>query len=154
MRQGSGFEEHAAVEVGEEVAGAGLGTVQGDDAEVLGSNGLDAGRQQARGFLQDEALAGLGRGRGSRTWHRSFLSSREGESSTQKAGTGPREEIFFSANPHTTVICGRRRKNRPRIGADERGSSPIRGHPRQSAARYYYAPINPATPGLPHRLPW
>src|SRR5262249_24016218 len=58
MRQSRGFEEDTAEEVGEKVAGAVLGTVDGDDAEVIGSGGLDAGREQASGFLQDEALAG------------------------------------------------------------------------------------------------
>jgi hypothetical protein len=59
MRQGSGFEEHAAVEVGEEVAGAVLGAVESDDAEVFRPGGLNAGREEAVGFLQDKGRVGL-----------------------------------------------------------------------------------------------
>lgn len=69
--QGGRFEQDAAREVGEAVARTGLGTVDGDDAEMLGPDGLDARRQLARGFVQDEGCAALlrrvcrGRGMGS-----------------------------------------------------------------------------------------
>ena len=51
-------DEDAAVEVGEQPGGAGLGAVDGDDAEVLGSDGLDARGQEASGFT--EVLAPVG----------------------------------------------------------------------------------------------
>src|SRR6516164_10334758 len=45
-------DEDAAVEVGEQPGGAGLGAVDGDDAEGLGSDGLDARGQEAFGFAE------------------------------------------------------------------------------------------------------
>ena len=51
-------DEDAAVEVGEQPGGAGLGAVDGDNAEVLGSDGLDARGQEAFGFA--EVLAPTG----------------------------------------------------------------------------------------------
>jgi hypothetical protein len=51
-------DEDAAVEVGERPGGAGLGAVDGDDAEVLGSDGLDARGEQAFGLA--EVLAAVG----------------------------------------------------------------------------------------------
>src|SRR5262245_51755773 len=57
-------DEDAAVEVGEQPVGAGLGRVDGDDAEVLRSDGLDAGGQEAFGFA--EVLAPVGAAAGSR----------------------------------------------------------------------------------------
>ena len=51
-------DEDAAVEVGEHPVGAGLGRVDGDDAEVLGSDGLDARGEEAVGFA--EVLAPVG----------------------------------------------------------------------------------------------
>ena len=50
--------EDAAVEVGEHPFGAGLGAVDGDDAEVLGPDGLDPGVDGAEGLVDD-----LGAGR-------------------------------------------------------------------------------------------
>ena len=47
---GGGWDEDAAVEVGEEELGAGLGTVEADDAEVFGSDLLDAWMQHAAGL--------------------------------------------------------------------------------------------------------
>jgi hypothetical protein len=38
---GRGGQQHPAKEVGEQVTGAGLGAVDGDDAEVLRTDGLD-----------------------------------------------------------------------------------------------------------------
>ncbi len=54
--QGRGFQQHAAVEVGQEVPGARFGAVDGDDAEVFGSDLLNAGHELPAGLLQDEAL--------------------------------------------------------------------------------------------------
>src|SRR5262249_28074118 len=51
-------DEDAAVEVGEQPVGAGLGRVDGDDAEVLGSDSLDARGEQAVGLA--EVLAAVG----------------------------------------------------------------------------------------------
>jgi len=51
-------DEDAAVEGGEPPGGAGLGRVDGDDAEVLGSDGLDARGEQAVGSA--EVLAPVG----------------------------------------------------------------------------------------------
>ena len=51
-------DEGAAVEVGEQPGGAGLGRVDGDDAEVLGADGLDARGQEPVGFA--EVLAPVG----------------------------------------------------------------------------------------------
>jgi hypothetical protein len=51
-------DEDAAVEVGEQPGGAGLGAVDGDDAEGLGADGLDARGQEASGFA--EVLAAVG----------------------------------------------------------------------------------------------
>ncbi len=44
---GGGWDEDAAVEVGEEELGAGLGTVEADDAEVFGTDLLDAWMEHA-----------------------------------------------------------------------------------------------------------
>lgn len=99
VRQGGRFEEHAAIEVGEEVPGAGLGTVEGDDAEVLGSDGLEAGREEAVGFLQDEALAGPARACGWRPWHGSLLSGKGTVHPQPKRQERGREETFFLSEP-------------------------------------------------------
>src|SRR5206468_10451081 len=107
-------QEHTAVEVGEEVAGARLGTVDGDDAEVLGPDGLDARREEAVGFLQDKALAGPARACGSQTWHGSLLSGRENVCPQPKRqGEGKEKRTFFSANPHTTVVSADATVNKP-----------------------------------------
>src|SRR5262249_8115316 len=50
--------QDAAIEVGEHPVGAGLGRVDGDDAEVLGADRLDARGQEAAGLA--EVLAPLG----------------------------------------------------------------------------------------------
>lgn len=42
-----GRDQDAAVEVGQQEFGAGLGAVEADDAEVLGTDLLDAGMEQA-----------------------------------------------------------------------------------------------------------
>src|SRR5690242_14321538 len=51
-------DEDAAVEVGEQPVGAGLGRVDGDDAEVFGPDGLDPRGEQAVGLA--EVLAAVG----------------------------------------------------------------------------------------------
>jgi hypothetical protein len=45
-----GRDENAAVEVGEEELGAGLGAVEADDAEVFGTDLLDARMKDAAGL--------------------------------------------------------------------------------------------------------
>ena len=47
---GGGRDEDAAVEVGEEELGAGLGAVEAEDAEVFGSDLLDAGMKHPTGL--------------------------------------------------------------------------------------------------------
>src|ERR1700736_424296 len=54
------FEEGVAVEVGEEVVGARLGAIDGDNAEVFGSDSLDAWDELAVGFKQNKGFAGPG----------------------------------------------------------------------------------------------
>jgi len=66
--------QHLAVEVGEQPLGAGLGAVDGDDAEVLRPDLLHAGDQLAVGLQQLEGLAGLRRPRGRGTRHGKLLS--------------------------------------------------------------------------------
>ena len=58
MGDGGGRDEDVAVEVGEHPLGAGLGTVEADDAEVLGSDLLDARVKDAGRLLQDLARTG------------------------------------------------------------------------------------------------
>ena len=103
VRQGRRFEQDAAVEIGEEVARAGLGTIDGEDAKVLGADRLDAGREQAVGLLQHEAFFGLGRGRGSQTRHGILLSGRGLLHPQPERQSGEGKRFFCSANPHTTV---------------------------------------------------
>ena len=57
LDDGGGYDD-AAVEVGEHPLGAGLGAVDGDDAEVLRPDGLDPGVDRAEGLVDD-----LGAGR-------------------------------------------------------------------------------------------
>jgi hypothetical protein len=47
---GSGRDEDAAIEIGEEELGACFGAVEADDAEVFGANQLDAGVEDAAGL--------------------------------------------------------------------------------------------------------
>jgi hypothetical protein len=56
VRDGGQRDEGAAVEVGERPGGAGLGAVDGDDAEGLGPDGLDARGQEAIGFSGVEVI--------------------------------------------------------------------------------------------------
>ena len=59
-----GSDEDAAVEVGEHPFGTGLGAIDGDDTEVLGSDPLDTGTDHATSLVD-----GLGSGsRASWTW--------------------------------------------------------------------------------------
>src|ERR1700757_4102484 len=76
--RGAGARAGGAVGVGERPGGAGLGRVDGDDAEVLGSDGLGVRGEQAVGLA--EVLAAVGaaasgsraglHGRGLREWLR------------------------------------------------------------------------------------
>jgi hypothetical protein len=52
LDDGRGYDD-AAVEVGEHPLGAGLGAVDGDDAEVLRPDGLDPGVDRAEGLVDD-----------------------------------------------------------------------------------------------------
>ena len=110
VRHGCGFEQRAAVKVGEEVARAGLGTIDGEDAKVLGADRLDAGRELAVGLLQHEAFCGLGRGRGSQTRHGILLSGRGLLHPQPERQSGEGKRFFCSANPHTTVLTASSRR--------------------------------------------
>jgi hypothetical protein len=59
-------DEDAAVEVGEQPGGAGLGAVDGDDTEVLRADGLDARGEQAVGLAEVLATVGTAAAAGSR----------------------------------------------------------------------------------------
>jgi hypothetical protein len=52
VSDGGRGEEHPAIEVGEEELGAGLGAVEADDAEVLGTDLLDARVEDAAGLAE------------------------------------------------------------------------------------------------------
>ena len=62
MLDDGGRDEDPAVEVGEHDLGPGLGTVDAEDAEVLGSDGLDPGMKDAVGLVN-----GVGAGTAART---------------------------------------------------------------------------------------
>ena len=94
---GRRFKQCPAVEVGEEVAGAGFGAVDGDDAEVFRSHSLDAWGELATGFLQDEGLADLPGARRSRTWHGSLLLDRGKVNPQPERQSRGREENFSSS---------------------------------------------------------
>ena len=97
MGQRGRFQQDAPVEVGEEVAGAPLGAVDGDDAEVFRTDGLHAWDELTVGLLQDEGFAGLGVTSAARTWHDQLLSDRgmrNPEPKRQSGGQKPR--IFLS----------------------------------------------------------
>ncbi len=51
MLDDGGWDEDPAVEVGEHDLGAGLGTVDAEDAEMLGSDGLDPGMKDSIGLV-------------------------------------------------------------------------------------------------------
>jgi len=73
--QGRRLPQRAAVEVGAAIAGACLGAVAGDDAEVFGADGLNPWRELAVGFLQDKGLLGPDRPCRWRTGQGNLLSS-------------------------------------------------------------------------------
>ena len=104
VRHGGGFEEGAAVEVGEEVARACLGTVEGDDAEVFGSDLSDAVEELSVGFLQDEALGLVWATCCGRTRHGKLLSRRGTRHPQPERQGGARQEFFSNSNPHTTAM--------------------------------------------------
>jgi hypothetical protein len=56
-----GRNEEAAIEVGEEKLGAGLGTVEADDAEVLRADLLDAGMEYTAGLAYRDGNSAAGR---------------------------------------------------------------------------------------------
>ena len=71
MVQGGGLDENGAIEVGEEIAGARLGAIDGEDAEVFGADRLYAIGDNAVGLLQAKGLRTFGGGTG--PWHRNLL---------------------------------------------------------------------------------
>ena len=62
MGDGGGRDEDAAVEVGEQQLGACLGAVEADDAEVFGSDLLDARVEHAAGLADADAADDGGKG--------------------------------------------------------------------------------------------
>jgi hypothetical protein len=104
--QGRGFQQRAPVAVGAEVTGAGCGTVAGDDAEVLGADGLDAGHALSVGLLQDKRLAWLSRASVSRTRQGKLL-SRSGLVNPQpERQSGEAKRVFlFSQPPYHGRSC-------------------------------------------------
>src|SRR5262249_32161530 len=68
--EGGGWDQDVAVEVGGEPLAAGLGAIDGDDAEVVGADGLDAWMEGAGGLVDGgvgavpAAPAGAGCGHG------------------------------------------------------------------------------------------
>jgi hypothetical protein len=60
MVERRGLQEDMAVEVGEEVTGPRLGAIEGDDAEVIGADGLDARLSWLLAFGSTKARAVLG----------------------------------------------------------------------------------------------
>src|SRR5262245_56295375 len=55
VRYGSGFKENVAIEISQEVPGAGFGTVETEDGEMLRTHCLDTLSQLTIGLVQDEA---------------------------------------------------------------------------------------------------
>ena len=98
--QGGGLDQDAAIEVGQEVTGACLGAVHGDDAEVLRPDGLNAWAEQAVGLVQNQGLVGFAGASGSRTRHGIFLSvARVKQSLKPKGRTGGGKKSLFQRTP-------------------------------------------------------
>ena len=91
---GGGRDEDVAVEVGKHPFGAGLGAVDGDDAEVLGADLLDARVEGAARLLDDVGGAGAGTFAGGAAGHKDCLRKR-GETYPKSLGWQPEEEFFF-----------------------------------------------------------
>jgi len=76
MLDDGGWNEDGAEEIGEHPLGACLGTVDADDAEVLGAHLLDPGMEGATRLLHDIGTARVGAPTGVRTGHRNCLQRR------------------------------------------------------------------------------
>jgi len=76
VRDGGRFDEDPAVEIGEHHFGPGLGAIDAEDAEVLGSDGLDPGMEHSVGLLDGVRAATAARFRPSGTSHRQDLLER------------------------------------------------------------------------------
>jgi len=104
----------AAVEVGEEEFGAVLVTVEADDAEVFGTDFLDAGMQDAAGLAEGVARwAGLASA-GTDSSHETSLQKKDGAHLILAAGA-PEWYFFIKTNiPGVlSVLVGRRRFREP-----------------------------------------
>jgi hypothetical protein len=66
---GGRFDEDVPIEIGEHPFGAGLGAIDGDDAEVLGADVLDPGMHGSRGLGDREAAPAPARGPARRDGH-------------------------------------------------------------------------------------
>ena len=91
---GGGRDEDVAVEVGKHPLGAGLGAIDGDDAEVLRADLLDARVEGAARLLDDVGGAGAGTFAGGAAGHKDCLRKR-GETYPKSLGWQPEEEFFF-----------------------------------------------------------
>jgi hypothetical protein len=75
----SSREQDIAVEVGQHPLGASLGRIDGDDAEVLGPDRLDAGVDDPAGLLEKLREPGTGALAAARDGHRDYLQAGERE---------------------------------------------------------------------------
>ena len=99
VRQRGRFEEDAAIEVGQEVARARLGAVEGEDAEVFGADLLDAADELAVGLLQDQGLGGLATTSRTSTWHDCLLGGRGIMHPRPKRQRGEAKSFTFPCQP-------------------------------------------------------
>jgi hypothetical protein len=65
-----GINEDVAIEIGEHPFGAGLGTIDGNDAEVLGPDRLDPGMDRSRGLGNRSRAPGTARGAAGSSGHK------------------------------------------------------------------------------------
>ena len=84
MLDDGGWDEDSAVEVGEHDFGPSLGAIDAEDAEVLGSDGLDPGMKDSVGLVNGVRAGTAARFRPSGTSH----------------GTGPPERVGKDANSY------------------------------------------------------
>src|SRR5262249_38073202 len=97
VRQVGGWDEQAAIEIGDQVARGGLATINGHDAKALRADLLDAVTELAVGFLEQKALARLTRSACTQTRHSILLSVwKERTFLQQKGRMEGKKEIFLS----------------------------------------------------------
>src|SRR6266850_5177799 len=99
VREQRGGHQDVAVEIGEHPLGAGLGAIDRDDAEVFGTDLLDARMKSAAGLLNNVGASRTGAMTGARTGHRDCL--RTGVRATQFSQRQSGCFFFLSENQHT-----------------------------------------------------